>query len=173
MRLIKTTLTLAAASVLTVSAGTPASAIPNPAGLNDGLFTIHLVVPDPWLATRMCTISYTPTSTVAFLSTGIANGAAAESGRISVTSSGCPSVAWTSVAIVKDESPGHPTVSRVATGSTSATAAQSVPYALGVREAGLVTFELYVSSRLGFFCWKDIWQVTAFGNPSPVKTGPC
>lgn len=172
MRLTRTALALTAAAALTVGMGTPANALPNP-GVSDNLFTIHLVIPDPTNALALCSINYTPTSSVNFNIVGIANGTAGEAGRISVTSSGCASVTWTSVAIVKDESPGHPTVSRVATGSTSANVAQTVPYAVGVREAGTVTFELYVSSRLGFFCWEDIWEVTAFGNPSPIKTGPC
>ncbi|HVF06280.1 MAG TPA: hypothetical protein VNA20_15670 [Frankiaceae bacterium] len=173
MRLDRTALALTAAAALTVSMGTPANAIPNPAGANDDLFTIHLVVPDPWLATRMCTVSYTPTSTVNFLSTGFLVGTAFETGRVKAAPSNCPSVTWTSVVIVKDESPGHPTRTVVGTGSTSASASQSVNYALGVREAGVVTVTMLVSSRLGDFCWADKYAVTLSGNPLPIGSNPC
>lgn len=173
MRLVKTALSLPAATVLAVTMATPAAAIPNPAGADDDLFTIHFVVPDPMLLTRVCNVSYTPTSRITFTSTGLLVGTANEFGQIRVTSSGCPSVTWTSVAIVKDESPGHPTRTRIGTGSTSAQAGQSVPYAVGVREVGIVTFTLLASSRLGDFCWEDVWQVTASGNPSPIRSTIC
>ncbi|HVF03557.1 MAG TPA: hypothetical protein VNA20_01835 [Frankiaceae bacterium] len=164
---------MTAAAAVTVGMATPANAIPNPLGADDDLFSIHLVVPDPANALALCSITYTPTSRVIFTSTGLAVGTAHESGRMSVKSSGCSSVTWTTVIIVSDQSPTHAPRTVVATGSTTATASQNVPYAIGVREAGVVTVTMLASSRLGNFCWEDRYQVTALGNPTPVDSNPC
>ncbi len=173
MRLTRTAIALTlSAAVLAFGSAAPANAVPNP-GVSDDLFTIRLVVADPTAPTTLCNISFTPTSSVTFLSTGIANGSASESGRLRVSSSGCRSVSWTSVVIVKDEALGHPTRSVVGAGGTSAQAFQNVPYSLGLREAGLVTVTMIASSRLGDFCWEDVWQVAATGNPAPIRSGIC
>lgn len=173
MRVMRTALALTAAAALTAGMAAPATAIPNPLGVNDDLFTIHLIVPDLTRPGVLCNVSYTPTSRVEFISTGLANGTAVERGNVKVTSSGCGTVSWTSVVIVKDEAPGHPTRTVVATGSTSATATQNVPYAIGVREAGIVTVTMLVSSRLGDFCWEDRYEVSALGNPAPLESNLC
>ena len=173
MRIARIVVTMGSALALALTAASPAAAIPNPAGADDDLFTIHLMVPDPQLMTRTCAVSYTPTSNVTFTSSGVGVGVARERGNVKVASSGCPSVTWTSVVVVKDESPGHPTRTKVAAGGTTAGASQDVGYAIGVREAGLVTVTMIVSSRLGDFCWEDRYGVTAFGNPAPIASNLC
>lgn len=175
MRLAKTALALTAAAALTVGMAAPANAMPNP-GLSDDLFTIHLAIPDPAAPTSVCLVDFTPVSNVFFTSTGALVGTAYEFGQSKIKSTGCGTVNWTAVVTVKDESPGHPTKIKTAAGfgnpATAATS-QAVPYAVGVREVGIVTVTMLASSRIIDLCWEDKYEVNAGGNPVPISSNPC
>lgn len=159
---------LIGAATLAVAVATPAQAIPDTLGAPN-LLQLTIAVPTGGAS---CTVSVLPPSRVTFTSTGIGVGTALEVGSMRVSSSsGCGSVSWTATATVSDTSPGHPTYTKTAAGfgnPAQASVSQSVPYSLGQREVGVVTFTLAASSRLGDFCFKDYWQVSAFGNPSPI-----
>lgn len=173
MRLSRVLATVPAAVVLATAVAAPAEAIPDMVDAGD-LLTVTIALPT---GGPTCTVSYTPLSKIEFLSTGIAVGRATEVGQMKVSSSsGCGSVSWTATATITDQSPGHPTVSRTAAAvgnPATATAQQNVDYRTGAREAGVVTFTLAASSRLGNYCFRDVWEVTALGNPSPVLVGLC
>lgn len=164
MRLIR----LVGVVALAVAVATPAHAIPDTMG-SPGLLQVTFALPT---GGATCTVSVLPPSRVTFTSTGVGVGTALETGSIRISSStGCGSVSWTATATVSDASPGHPTYTKTAAGFGNPAVAgvsQSVPYAIGQREVGIVTFTLAASSRLGNFCFRDFWEVSAFGNPAPV-----
>lgn len=174
MRGITSLLAAVTAAGLACVPGSPAQAVPD---MGTGTVTFTFTIPDPAsISLAMCTLTFTPTSSVTFVSSGVGVGTAVERGSVKITSTGCSSVTWTTTVTILDQAPGHETRTVTAAGignPASVTKTQSVGYALGQREAGLVTFTLAASSRLGNFCWTDTWQVTAFGNPSPIRTNPC
>jgi hypothetical protein len=123
-----------------------------------------------------CLSTFTVQSEIPFDSRGIGVGTAHELGSIAVSSDGCV-IDWNVTVTIIDRSPGHPTQVATAGGSGRdyawAVAAQDVSYGIGLREAGTVEFQFAASSARGSVCLLDRWEVTAFGNASPVTSGTC
>lgn len=77
----------------------------------------------------------------------------------------CGAVLWRTRATIVDESPGHPTRAVSGEGApgnpSTATAQQSVQYGIGIREVGIITFQVEAWSAVGRVCFQERFVVDA------------
>jgi hypothetical protein len=158
-RLGLVTALVTAVTVATTGLAPAAHAIPDTLGQHR--LTFYFVDPDRPYGSP-CAIGVTMSSSL-----DLVNMIADEWGYIDVDplNLSCTGVPWTARVTIVDYAPPHPT--RAVSdedgpeAAPTAVAEQHVPYGIGVREAGVVTFQFEAFSRVGEICALDVWHVNA------------
>lgn len=146
-----------AALTLAAPAAPAAHALPPTA--DERTLTIPMVDPE---TLAVCNVSVTPAGGLHAVAGGVYEG-----GAIHVSSPrSCGTVTWTVRFTVIDQSPTHATHAKSATAKGNpayAAASQTVAYGIGQREVGVITLQWEWSSRLGSYCFQDVWTMSAAG----------
>ena len=79
-----------------------------------------------------------------------------------LTSTDCDWLEWTPRVYIQDDAPPYKQLGHGSVGApgnpASTSVTQSVPYGMGVREAGVTTLVFYGTSRVGYVCLQERWE---------------
>lgn len=155
---------LATCVLAALAPATTAQAVPDPVGQRE--LTLYFVDSEHPFASP-CPVGLT-------LSSHVTPGLTPhESGFVNIVPEGrCATTTWSARVTIIDTAPGHATRAVSKEGGPASPllvrAWQDIPYGVGVREAGVVTIQLEIWSRLGSLCVIDFWRtdaVTALASP--------